>query len=263
MLIDDLIHLGAKLSDCDLVNAKKFLLKRDFVETCAEFVEEESFLDTMHEMARLPFGKETHVFELQKPAYATGEQTDVVTFVCKEIEIDGQAHIQAYYIVGTRLFPFVSLFSPKEIARQMTGELSVSFRVRTVRGEPVKQMSMSAESELRILSGAVTLSSILAVLNSPKIIDTMEVNNDEWNAKRKKHGQKMLHNHTVVFIKKEICEAVRRQNEGLPEEFDERGKRVHWRRGHFKHRATGTFWWSATLVGSGTGLIERRYDVTA
>lgn len=261
MLIDELIQLNARIPSCDLVNSKKFLLKSDFVETCAEFVEEESFTETMQQMAKLPFGKETHVFELQRPTYATGEQTDVVTFICKEIDIDDQPHIQVHYLVGKRLFPFISLFNPKEIERHPTGELSLPFRTKTTRGEPVRMGSMSPESELRILSGAITLSSILAVLNSPKIIDTAEVNNDSWNAKRKKHGQKILHNHTVVSIKGEIRAAVKKQNEGLPEEVDAHGRRIHWRRGHFKHRATGTFWWSATLVGSGVAPEGKRYEV--
>lgn len=263
MLIDDLIHLNARIVGCDLVNSKKFLLKSDFVETCAEFVEDESFTETMKQMARLPFGEETHIFELQKPTYAAGEQTDVVTFICKEIKIDDQPHIQVHYLVGKKLFPYISLFNPKELERHPTGELSLPFRTKTTRGEPVRMGSMSPESELRVLSGAITLSSILAVLNSPKIIDTLDVNNDGWNAKRLKRKQKMLHNHTVVFIKKEIAEAVRLQNEGRSIELDSHGKRIHWRRGHFKHRATGTFWWSAHLAGAGSSLIEKRYDVTA
>lgn len=263
MLIDDLIHSNVKIPGCDLVNSKKFLLKSDFVETCAEFVEDESFTETMKQMARLPFGEETHVFELQKPAYATGERTEIVTFVCKEIKIDDQPNIQVHYFVGSMLFSYISLFNPKELDRVSTGEMSLPFRAKTTSGEPIKGGSLPLESELRILAGALTLSSILAVLNSPKIIDTLDVNNDSWNARRIKHKQKMLHNHIVVSIKKEIREAVQKQNEGLPDEVDSRGKRIHWRRGHFKHRATGTFWWSAHLAGTGTTLTEKRYDVGA
>ena len=76
MLIDDIIQIKSSIGGCDLISARKFLLKGDFVETCAEFVEEESFTETMQQMSRLPFGSEVHVFELQKPSYAVTNAHD-------------------------------------------------------------------------------------------------------------------------------------------------------------------------------------------
>ena len=170
MLIDDIIQIKSSIGGCDLISARKFLLKGDFVETCAEFVEEESFTETMQQMSRLPFGSEVHVFELQKPSYAVTSESDVVTFVCKEVLIDGESHIQLFYLVGKHLFPYIILFCPQQIERHPTGEISVPFRVIRPSGEPVKAGSLEHNAEQRILAGTITLSSILAVLNSPKII---------------------------------------------------------------------------------------------
>lgn len=101
-----------------------------------------------------------------------------------------------------------------------------------------------------------SLCDILAIINSPNIIEKETTDYSKLNKKRIKQGKPPLPDVTTITIKREILKELKEQEEAEREPGAK--KRLHWRRGHFKHMPTGTFWYSACLVGSGP-MIEHDY----
>jgi len=97
----------------------------------------------------------------------------------------------------------------------------------------------------------------LALINSPSLTIAKNVRIEQAvNNKRTAKGKMPLHDYHILEIKKEII-----QNMGAAGTTFE-GRRLHWKRGHFKVRKTGIFWWNPHLAGrKELGFVEKDYSV--
>lgn len=99
---------------------------------------------------------------------------------------------------------------------------------------------------------------ILALLNSPAICEKNDhVHDPKVNKRRTQMGKKFLHDYSVLDIKKSVRDAMKQTGDDSHE-----GRRLHWKRGHFKQRKTGLFWWNAHLAGrKELGFHEKDYKL--
>ena len=92
-------------------------------------------------------------------------------------------------------------------------------------------------------------------INSPRITEFRPCDDlDKINRKREKQGKSHLVSYVVVDLSREIKQSLRQSgSEGG-------GVRFHWRRGHFKARKNGLFWWNPHTAGRKVlGEIEKDY----
>lgn len=96
----------------------------------------------------------------------------------------------------------------------------------------------------------------LAFINSPALVATTERHMGLLNQKRQRTGKAPLNDYTVVRIDKKV----RRLAEESKQNREVGNVRFHWRRGHFKCRKTGMFWWNPHTAGhKELGVIEKEY----
>ncbi len=99
---------------------------------------------------------------------------------------------------------------------------------------------------------------LLAVLNSRNLIETETSDLRQLNRARERRGKLPLFEHKVIHINPDIRHAMCEAQSGVEENHT--GVRAHWRRGHFKIRKTGVFWWSPHMAGKAElGQIEKQY----
>ena len=167
------------------------------------------------------------------------------------------AHQPAGYENNILIIPFVEenslppfTIAPERIFASGKGvEIPCKF-VETDLHEDVMLCGFSGEI-------ALELCAILAFINSPNVVRSTDVITQEnVNQKRVATGKTWLHSYRLLEIKKEIK---RQLGESLQ---TEEGRRLHWKRGHFKIRKTGIFWWNPHLAGrKELGFIEKDYAV--
>lgn len=98
----------------------------------------------------------------------------------------------------------------------------------------------------------------IATLNSRNLIEVESTDLTRLNRSRQRRGKLPLFDHKVVRINRDIRQMIR--DEAHSESNDASGIRTHWRRGHFKVRKTGVFWWSPHIAGKPElGQIEKKY----
>jgi hypothetical protein len=98
---------------------------------------------------------------------------------------------------------------------------------------------------------------VLGLLNTRNVAQFSFVDKKTLNTKRAKHGRRPLFSHTILKIRPEIW--ISRSGDGSG---DHRDLRLHFVRGHFKHRKTGLFWWSMHARGhKKLGVIEKEYEL--
>ena len=79
---------------------------------------------------------------------------------------------------------------------------------------------------------------------------------DVLNKRRKERGVLPIMDYKILDISEKVKKTL--TSNGTADEKDTR--RLHWRRGHFKTRKTGVYWWSPHLAGdSQLGMIEKDY----
>jgi hypothetical protein len=101
--------------------------------------------------------------------------------------------------------------------------------------------------------------SVLGLLNTRNVVHSAPVDNTVMNKKRARHGKRELFSHTLLKVRPSIV--VRTGGEGPG---GHRDLRMHFVRGHFKHRATGLFWWSTHVRGSiEHGAVVKDYELEA
>lgn len=100
------------------------------------------------------------------------------------------------------------------------------------------------------------LVAVLGLLNSRNVAEYVPVDNEAHNAKRQRHGKRPLFSHTVVKVRPSIVVAPGGGGTG------HRDVRMHFVRGHFKHRKSGLYWWSMHTRGKiERGLVSKDYEV--
>ncbi len=100
---------------------------------------------------------------------------------------------------------------------------------------------------------------MLGLLNTRNVAQFSFVDKQPLNIKRAKKGKRPLFSHTTLKIRPEIWIAPGGDGSG-----DHRDLRLHFVRGHFKHRKTGLFWWSMHARGLAKhGFVDKDYEVDA
>jgi len=96
----------------------------------------------------------------------------------------------------------------------------------------------------------------LGLLNARNVVQAEKVDHTQYNKKRAKSGKRPLFSHTLIKVRPNIV-----QHEQVAA-GKSRAVRLHFVRGHFKHRQTGLFWWSMHARGDRElGKIEHEYEV--
>jgi hypothetical protein len=93
------------------------------------------------------------------------------------------------------------------------------------------------------------------LMNCKNAVEIQDHENIEaLNKKRIRNGKLALFDHKTIVLTNKLKAAIREDGE-----TDEH-VRMHWRRGHFKIRKTGVYWWSPHLAGrKELGMIEKDY----
>lgn len=118
------------------------------------------------------------------------------------------------------------------------------------------QSAMAADNKKFVGQLCADTLGIISMINSRNIIEQKEVT--PKRERKVKPGQKKLLSYTIIKIKPEIMRNLKEAEEN--ESGAKMSRKLHWRRGHFKHCRTGTFWWSAHLAGSAiNGVVNSRY----
>lgn len=94
----------------------------------------------------------------------------------------------------------------------------------------------------------------IILLNSKNGFEVKETHPSiQINKARVQHKKLPLMSYHVVDLSKKYSSAIESNPDGSC-------KRLHWRRGHFKYRKTGVFWWSPHLSGQKKmGFIKKHY----
>lgn len=101
---------------------------------------------------------------------------------------------------------------------------------------------------------------LLAILNDTKLVTITSQDVPEALRKaREKRGQSIRN----IVKTLDIALPLKRKMEQADREEAADHNRLHWRRGHFKHRRTGIFWWNCHLAGKGEGTVTKDYSVSA
>jgi hypothetical protein len=94
-----------------------------------------------------------------------------------------------------------------------------------------------AVTRIQVLMGVV------ALINSPKIVDLENVPTDKINKHRMKKNKPPLVSHSIIKLQKHV----KAQQKASVETGA--GVALHWRRGHFKAKPKGMTWWNPHVVG--------------
>ena len=129
-------------------------------------------------------------------------------------------------------------------------------RMFAVRCQPLQAMIEKSLSAWDATVGAVvTAMSAVAIINSKGVSATEASDLAALNRKRQRNGKPPLTEYHTVRIRDEVLRQIRPEG-SQPEE----GVRLHWRRGHFKSRKTGLYWWNPHLAGrKELGMVEKHY----
>lgn len=83
----------------------------------------------------------------------------------------------------------------------------------------------------------------LVRINQPHLIEEKPCEPlEKLNKARAKSGKKPLHKYSIIDLSKDLKIKMTGNGEGGQH-------RLHWRRGHFKQRKSGIFWWSHHMAG--------------
>jgi hypothetical protein len=101
------------------------------------------------------------------------------------------------------------------------------------------------------------LVAILGLLNTRNVVQTETVDMELTNKKRERSGKRPLFSHDLIKVRPFITASGERATEG-----GHRDLRLHFVRGHFKHRRTGLFWWSMHARGDAkVGVTLKDYEI--
>ncbi len=123
-------------------------------------------------------------------------------------------------------------------------------------GATCKILSISHEDAfMNFYSNIADVFDFVSRINSPQLTQQSHSNLNKLNRKRVSKGKNELMAHVIVNLSDKGRQALRDCNfSGTT------GTRLHWRRGHFKVRKTGMFWWNPHIAGQRElGVIEKKY----
>lgn len=135
----------------------------------------------------------------------------------------------------------------------------LSIKIDPEKGETLiaaKNISQNTTLNENFTSGiCATLCEYIVRINSPHVTERRASDLSKINKKRIKKGNLPLLEHHVIDLSRRVREGL-----SLSGMVDEHGRRLHFRRGHFKVRKTGVFWWNEHLAGrKELGTITAEY----
>jgi hypothetical protein len=113
-----------------------------------------------------------------------------------------------------------------------------------------------------IISGinASIITSALLLMNQPKLCETKVIKSKINSIKLKSGRVKKIKpkQYTLIRVSDTLKQYIREDDENV----EIAGKRkLHYKRGHFKVRKTGIFWWRSHMAGKGGVLARKDYSV--
>lgn len=131
------------------------------------------------------------------------------------------------------------------------------FGYKLVESLPADIQSQLGEYALEDWGGEMRfMIAVIGLLNARNVVYQVPVDKERHNAKRIKNKQLPLFSHKLLKIKPEIYVRDWRDSQ----EQQHKDLRMHFVRGHFKHRKTGLFWWSMYVRGK-QGFVAKDYEV--
>jgi len=148
--------------------------------------------------------------------------------------------------------------APLEVRRRLMSVMNVSWP-----DFPVPQAAGSAYDHMAVMDWTGEppfIEATLALLNCRNVHQTEYVDKTEHNRKRARRGHAPLASYHLVKIHPHhIVRAGTRSNGE-----DHAALRAHFVRGHFKHRATGLYFWRPHARGNASaGRVNKDYEVHA
>jgi hypothetical protein len=253
MLIDDVLahrSFGATLDKfpmlSDLRAAHAFVLAADAQEAASHLMKSAATPATITGQFRLPYPMvwiEAAIDGAKIGFYLDGRNNDGLMFCLCFVRAPGQFGIKS-----------AGMFEPDTIGFIDGGKM----REFTLRCQPMQAMlDKSPDAHGALISAVITVMSAVAIINSPAVsaIDPADI--IKLNRQRTRRGKQPLVDYHTVHIRPEVARQIRAATSN-GQECD--GVRLHWRRGHFKARKTGLFWWSPHLAGQKElGMVEKDY----
>jgi hypothetical protein len=131
--------------------------------------------------------------------------------------------------------------------------------VRLISEKSPETASRLAEYAIEDWGGEVRfMIAVLGLLNTRNVAQTVNIDKTKENIQRIRHSKRALFSHTLLKIRPQIY--THYIGESAIHQYNE--LRLHFVRGHFKHRKTGLFWWGMHARGSGKhGFIHKDYEV--
>jgi len=103
------------------------------------------------------------------------------------------------------------------------------------------------------------LIAVLGLLNARNVVKIDKVDHAETNARRARKKIRPLFSHSVLKVRPFITAGGGGKRAGAGDHVD---LRLHFVRGHFKHRRTGLFWWSDHARGTPeAGVVVKDYEL--
>lgn len=264
MLYDDFYH-NQELMDDEFrkrfLQARPFAIEKDFFDLVdKKFLSDPKFVQFMPETFRMPYDSvfiETSLADTCALLYPLSQETHERCFPKYEYK-EKSIGITLCVLNKPSLSFVVNANSIVFGISRPKMELIMCDNTKQF----VKETGGDFESATKFLvTWANVLIGIICTINSPKIVEKEFI--DRADCKRNKiKGAKKLHSYTRIKLSPSVKRAI--DLEGQTELENKGNRKLHWRRGHFKHCRTGTFWWSAHLAGSATnGVVNSRYVAEA
>jgi hypothetical protein len=238
----DSIHIDD--FQCKLKEAQKFSLSPGFTETTMEklatpetVVKAKSFFALTHD-----------------PMWIEWRYGDLLTSIIQGALMfsePGGEYVFAYIVVGC---PRTSRFSIKMI-RFLPSTLRLDGENLKVDWDLLSGNNTNDGYQLLMNFEVKLLCDFIIRINSPRVTEFRRCEDlTRINRKRLKLGRLPLYVYQIVDLSKDIKASLREA------ENEADGVRFHWRRGHFKARRTGLFWWNPHTAGRKVyGEVKKEY----
>lgn len=241
-----------------LAETHKFVLTDDFQEVAGQISRTSEDCMALKHLFRLPHDK-TWLEFTHESGFRFGVIIQNVTGTLREIcqkavktgTYDGTYDDALYF---TRTIAHTAM-TMSWLAFPQTFELTADgkFNMRMAAFE-----NLSEEHRTLAFDESILYCIYLATLNSRNLIEAESSDLERLNRRREKSNKPPLFEYKTLRIKRDIRRMMREAKAADIEEGI--GVRAHWRRGHFKVRKTGVFWWSPHMAGKPElGRIEKKY----
>jgi hypothetical protein len=232
--------------------AQKFLLTTDFSDASLEKLATQETIVKCKDMIKLPHNP---MFIEWKIIHEKAADFHVGSLLWKEEE---KEFIEGIFFDGLRgMYEFNNfVFFPTTLELDNDGDIKIMVKEKD---NHIIEAHWTNEGNGKFYEVCVPhIIDFLVRINSEKIAEITACENlDRINKKRTKNGKLPNFEYHIVDLNKNI----KKDLEFMKKMESDSHLRLHWRRGHFKCRKTGVFWWNPHLAGrEELGKIEKHYE---